>query len=136
MPTEKTHNIETYLGYSVEKDCSTVYVRLSPFFLLSQAPPFPHSVSPFLPSQVPPHPTRPRQVWVLAKHVNYFTGHHSPVDNTTFLEAAKELNIKFVGAWDGAGGFPGVENLSKGKGFGKEEFQKEVVNSRAIIGLG
>ncbi|KAL7414973.1 hypothetical protein BDY24DRAFT_439948 [Mrakia frigida] len=110
LTPERSTGGETYLGYSIEKECSPVYV--------------------------PPHPTRPHQVWVLAKRSSYFYGAHSPVSNTTFIEASEALGVQFVGAWEEEGGFPGVTNIGNGRLLSKEEFQKEIVNSRAIVGLG
>lgn len=95
-----------------------------------------NSLSLFSLHQVPPHPTRPHQVWVLAKRSSYFYGAHSPVSNTTFIEASEALGVQFVGAWEEEGGFPGVTNIGNGRLLSKEDFQKEIVNSRAIVGLG
>lgn len=79
-------------------------------------------------------------MWVFGKYSSGFYGHHSPVSNITFLEASEALDVDFVGAWKVDGDdpidFPGVRNLGKGDMLEKDEFQRQLVNSRAIVGLG
>lgn len=76
---------------------------------------------------------------MLAKHAHYFTNANSPISRTTLVRAAEELNVEFVSAFHydkDEKPFPGVTNLGKGQMLTKAEFENEIVNTLAIVGLG
>ncbi|CED83534.1 hypothetical protein [Phaffia rhodozyma] len=108
---------ETYIGYSIEEECA---------------------VAPII-----PHHERPKQVWVLGKHTTYLSSSHFPYSRDIFQKASAKLGVEFVGAFDSWNGeeastMPGLRNLLLAPGshhLNKEEFEQQLKNSLAIVGL-
>ena len=114
VPEDYGHG-ETYLGYSIEKEC--------------------------MKKEIKPHADKPRKVWIMAKHGRYFTDSDSPLHNETLVKAAAQLNIEFVAAFEHNEETddpipPGVTNLGKGHMLPQKEFEAAMIDTLAIVGIG
>ncbi|KAL7409842.1 hypothetical protein BDY24DRAFT_197455 [Mrakia frigida] len=113
VPEDIRNQNNTYIGYSIEDECMK---------------------RPFVPTE-----GRPRQVWILGKLSKFFTAQFYPYSRDVWVRASQELNVEFVSAFNEGDVFPGIRNLRSiktGPLFGKEEFEREIGQSLAIVGLG
>ncbi|CAK5274620.1 unnamed protein product [Mycena citricolor] len=100
----------TYLGYSVEPGCKTV---------------------PYVPAS-----ERPKQMYILAKHLKYFVAEENAWPLSFYDEVSTETGARFLLGADGyePAGFPkSIENVGL---MPNSEFYRVLANSSLLIGIG